>query len=193
MLSVSFCSSAIHRRVCAPAGQSIGLDAASVLRHARRFHSLLLSRAWSPNAHGERRRATTCAGRAPAHPAVCAWWSVKRVEPDGAKPAQTTGPNAGGGIPAFKLQCRRTKWPSLVEESSTARTRAPEKTSMADSDTPLLPHVGRWDDRGGAILRSETTVDVCRDFAICRGTTSASQSSPASRRVVRGERKWPAP
>src|SRR6516162_7512480 len=88
---------------------------------------------------------------------------------------------------------RRTKWPSLVEASSTAKARAPEKTSMADSGTQLLPHAGRWDDRGGAVLRSETTVDVCRDFAICRGTTSPSQSGPASRRVVRGGGKWPAP
>ena len=75
----------------------------------------------------------------------------------GPKPAQATGQNAGGGVPAFKLQCRRAQRLSLVEEPSTARDRAPQKARMSDSGAQLVPHTGRWDDRGGAVFRSETS------------------------------------
>src|SRR5215471_12752326 len=102
------------------------------------------------------------------------------VEGDGAKSAQPTGPRAGRGVPAVKLQWGRAQRVSVPEEPSTTRVRAPEKTGMADGDAQLFPHAGRWDNRSGAIFRSETAVAVCGDFGIRCSTPSASEATTAS-------------
>ena len=103
----------------------------------------------------------------------------------GPKPAQATGQNAGRGVPAFKLQCRRAQRVSFVEEPSTTRARAPQKACMSDSGAQLLPHTGRRDNRGGAVFRAETALDVCRNFSICRHTARAPQSATTRCRIGR--------
>ena len=163
----------------------------SYAMHASLIPSFL-SRAGGPHAHGERRRAASCAGRSPAHPTVCARWRVRRVEPDRANPAQTTGQNAGRGVPAFQLQCGRAKRVSLVEEPSTARARAPQKARMSDSSAQLLPHASRRDDRGRAVFRAETSVDVCRDLGVRRHPPCSSQSAATSSRLGSKGIGWPA-
>ena len=63
--TIEFVSGYVRQQV-----QSTGFDTACVLRHARPSHSLFLSRARGIDADNDRRRATPCACRTPAHPAV---------------------------------------------------------------------------------------------------------------------------
>jgi len=102
-----------------------------------------------------------------------------------AQTAQATDQNAGGGVPAFKLQCRRAQRVSFVEEPSTTRARAPQKACMSDSGAQLLSHTGRRDDHGGAVFRAEIALDVCRNFSVRRHTASAPQSATTRCRIAR--------
>src|SRR5262249_16244505 len=133
-----------------------------------------------------------CVGRSPAHPAVCARWGVRRVEPDGAKPTQATGQNAGGGVPAFQLQCGRAQRIPLAEESPASRTRPPPKAYVPHTRPYLFPFQSCRDDRGRAVFRTEPPVDVCCHTGISRDTPCASESAATSRRLDYKGIGWPA-
>ncbi len=86
-------------------------------------------------------RGAACACRAPPHPAVSTRWGVGRVELDEAKPTQSRGGQACGGVPALKRQCGRAQRIPLAEEPPASRTRSPQKARVPDSRSQLFPHV----------------------------------------------------
>ena len=115
---------------------------------------------------------------------------LSAVEQSQLKP---TGQRAGRGVPALQLQCGRAQRVPLAEEPSTARARPPQKACMSDGDAQLFPHACRRDDRGGAVFRAETSVDVCRDTGIRRDTPSSPQSTTTSRGLGSKGIGWPTP
>src|SRR6516164_8801024 len=56
---------------------------------------------------------------------------------------------------------------------------------MSDRGAQLLPHTDRRDNRGGAVFRAETALDVCRNFSVRRHTASAPQSATTRCRIGR--------
>jgi len=51
---------------------------------------------------------------------------------------------------------------------------------MPDRDSQLFPHTGRRDDRGAALFRAETSLNVCGNVSISRDTASPPESTSTS-------------
>ena len=177
---------------CAPAGHSTGVGTTAVLRDAcaSLMPSYYLERVASARTvmAGEPLRALAERLRTPLfEPDGAFGW----VEPCGARRTQVQGQNARGGVPTFQLECGRTQRVSLLEEPSTTRARPSQKAHVSDSDTQLLPHAGRRNDGGRAVLRAEASVDVCRDTGVSRDPPGSPQSAATSIGIGSKGVGWP--